>query len=217
MEVWTIVRRSPALFKKTGKELRCNDQIRISPIRLIDEQDQQAGVVDLEEGRRRARDADLDLVEVAPQASPPVCRVMDYGKWKYQQRKKEQKSRGHSKQSELKEVRLRPKIDDHDLLFKMGRAREFLQATNKVQFTMLFRGREMAHRDLGLKIMHGIRDGMVDIANVEIEPRQQGRRMTMVLAPDRKPKGANKVETSEPSSTVSRPVTPANANAPDAT
>ena len=183
----TIVRRL-SLHKKPSKELRHNEQIRISPARLIDEHDDQVGVVDLDEAKRRAREAGLDLVEVAPQADPPVCRIMDYGKWKYQQRKKEQKSRGHAKHSELKEVRLRPNIDDHDLTIKLEKAREFLQDTHKVQFTMLFRGRQMAHRDIGLRIMHQISDGMVDIAKVETEPRQQGRRMTMVLAPDRKPK-----------------------------
>jgi len=114
------------------------------------------------------------------------------GKWKYQQKKKEQKARSHSKQSELKEVRLRPKIDDHDLEIKVAKAREFLEEGDKVQFTMLFRGREMAHRELGLQLMRQVRDGLGDVSKVEAEPRQMGRRMTMVLTPDRK--GARKVE-----------------------
>jgi translation initiation factor IF-3 len=150
-------------------------------------------VVPIEEAVRQAREAGLDLVEVAPQAKPPVCRVMDYGKWKYQQKKKEQKARSHSKQSELKEVRLRPKIDDHDLSIKVSKAREFLDDGDKVQFTMLFRGREMAHRELGLQLMRRIFDELVAFSKVEAEPRQLGRRMTMVLAPDRK--GARKEET----------------------
>jgi translation initiation factor IF-3 len=172
--------------RETGKRLRINRQINISPVRLIDDDDQQIGVVDIEEALNRAREAGQDLVEVAPQARPPVCRIMDYGKWKYQQRKKEQKAKSHSKQSELKEVRLRPKIDDHDLAIKLEKAREFLDEGDKVQFTMLFRGREMAHRDLGVRMMNEIRDGLADISKVDSPPRPMGRRMTMVLSPERK-------------------------------
>ncbi len=172
--------------RETGKRLRINRQINISPVRLIDDDDQQIGVVDIEEALNRAREAGQDLVEVAPQARPPVCRIMDYGKWKYQQRKKEQKAKSHSKQSELKEVRLRPKIDDHDLAIKLEKAREFLGDGDKVQFTMLFRGREMAHRDLGVRMMNEIRDGLGDISKVDSPPRPMGRRMTMVLSPERK-------------------------------
>lgn len=110
---------------------------------------------------------------------------MDYGKWKYAQKKKEQKARSHAKQSELKGMRLRPKIDIHDLEIKMGKAREFLADGDKVQFTMLFRGREMAHRNLGLDSMRRICDSLADIAKVESEPKMMGRRATMVLAPDK--------------------------------
>ncbi len=176
--------------RPTGKQLRINDFIRITPIRLIDENDEQVGVIETIEAKRRAREAGLDLVEVAPQSSPPVCRIMDYGKWKYSQKKKEQKARSHSKQSELKEVRLRPKTDDHDLKIKTDRARDFLGEGDKVQFTMLFRGREMMHRDLGIITLREIRDLLADSSKVESEPRLMGKRMTMVLAPDRKPKAA---------------------------
>ncbi|MEE9212429.1 MAG: translation initiation factor IF-3 [Phycisphaeraceae bacterium] len=169
-----------------GKRLRVNDIIRTSPVRLIDENNEQIGVVELDEARQRARDADLDLVEVAPQSDPPVCRIMDYGKWKYQQKKKEQKARSHATKSELKGMRLRPKIDEHDLTIKVDRARQFLQDANKVQFTMIFRGREMAHRDLGLRTMQKICQTLGDISKVEAAPRMMHRRMTMVLAPDRK-------------------------------
>lgn len=182
--------------RDTGKNLRINFQINVSPVRLIDAEDQQVGVVPIEEAVRQAREAGLDLVEVAPQAKPPVCRVMDYGKWKYQQKKKEQKARSHSKQSELKEVRLRPKIDDHDLSIKVAKAREFLDEGDKVQFTMLFRGREMAHRELGLQLMRRICGELTAFSKVEAEPRQLGRRMTMVLAPDRK--GTRKEATEAP-------------------
>ena len=111
---------------------------------------------------------------------------MDYGKWKYQQKKKEQKNKAHSKQSELKEVRVRPKIDEHDMSIKMNKAREFLSDGHKVQFTMLFRGREMAHRDIGVRILREAAAELEQISKIETHPRPQGRRMTMVLAPDRK-------------------------------
>ena len=177
--------------RDTGKKLRVNEQIRISPVRLIDENEEQVGVIDLDEARSRAREADLDLVEVAPQARPPVCRIMDYGKWKYQQKKKESKAKSHAKQSELKEVRLRPNIDDHDLTIKMDKAREFLDDGDKVQFTMLFRGRQMVHRDLALQLMQDLAAQLGELAKIEAQPRLMGRRMTMMLAPDKKP-GAKK-------------------------
>ncbi len=186
LETSAIARRFRPQPKETGKRLRVNDQIRISPIRLIDEENGQVGVIELDDAKQRARGAGLDLVEVSPNSEPPVCRVMDYGKWKYAQRKKEQKAKSHSKQSELKGMRLRPKIDDHDLGIKVGKAQSFLEDGDKVQFTMLFRGREMAHRDLGLKRMRGVIDMLADISKVEAIPKMQGRRMTMVLVPDRK-------------------------------
>lgn len=174
--------------RDTEKRLRVNDFIRTSTVFLVDENNERVGEVAIDDAKRRARETGLDLVEVAPQASPPVCRIMDYGKWKYQQRKKEQKAKSHSKQSELKEVRLRPKIDTHDLTIKMDKAQEFLEDGNKVQFTMLFRGREMAHQDLGLKQMQGIVESLAEVSKVEAVPRMMGRRMTMVLSPDKKTK-----------------------------
>jgi len=186
-EALAIARRFRAPDRDTGKRLRINEFIRISPVRLIDDNDEQVGVIELEEARRMAREAGLDLVEVSPNTSPPVCRIMDYGKWKYQQKKKEQKARSHATKSELKGIRLRPKIDSHDLGIKLEKAREFLLDTNKVQFTMLFRGREMAHQDLGLRAMRDICDKLADVSKVESPPRIMGRRMTMLLAPDRKP------------------------------
>jgi translation initiation factor IF-3 len=185
-----IARRFRPLPKDAGKRLRVNDQVRISPIRLIDENNDQVGVIDLDEAKRRAREAELDLVEVSPNSEPPVCRIMDYGKWKYAQRKKEQKAKSHAKQSELKGIRLRPNIDDHDLDIKMNKARSFLEDGDKVQFTMLYRGRQMAHQEIGRKTMDHICKTLMDISKVEAFPRMQGRRMTMVLTPDRKGKGA---------------------------
>ena len=151
---------------------------------MIDENNEQVGVVELDDAKQRARGAGLDLVEVSPNSSPPVCRVMDYGKWKYHQKKKEQKARSHAKRSELKGVRLRPKIDIHDLTIKMNHAREFLGEGHKVQFTMIFKGREMAHRNLAFQQMQKICDELLSISKVETMPRMLGRRMTMVLAPD---------------------------------
>lgn len=172
--------------RDTGKRLRVNDYIRISPIRLIDENNDQVGIVETDEAKRRARQAGLDLVEVAPNSEPPVCRIMDYGKWKYAQRKKEQKAKSHANKSELKGMRLRPKIDEHDLQIKVNKARDFLEDGDKVQFTMLFRGREMAHRDLGLRTMQEVADSLKDIAKVEAPPKMQGRRATMLLSPERR-------------------------------
>ena len=145
-----------------------------------------------------AREAGLDLVEVAPTAKPPVCRIMDYGKWKYHQRKKEQKAKSHAKQSELKTVRLRPSTDEHDLGIKVDKAREFLEDGDKVQFQMLFRGRQMAHQDLGMRSMRHIQELLADISKVEAAPRMQGRRMSMMLSPDRKPKQSQEKKAESP-------------------
>lgn len=131
-----------------------------------------------------ARQAEVDLVEVAPKGEPPVCRLMDYGKWKYNQKKKEHRSKVKQHNVVLKEVRLRPKIDKHDLDFKMKRAREFLGKGSKVQFTMLFRGREMIHMDRALRMFADISGQLEGLAKVELPARRQGRRMTMVMAPE---------------------------------
>jgi len=169
--------------EEKGKSLRINERVRISPIRLIDQDNEQVGIVETDRAREMAREAGLDLVEVAPNVRPPVCRIMDYGKWKYQQRKKEQKAKSHAKQSELKEVRLRPGTDEHDMKIKMDRARDFLEEGHKVQFTMMFRGRQMAHKNIGFRNFEEIADSLADIAKVEVAPRSMGRRMTMMVAP----------------------------------
>ncbi len=130
---------------------------------------------------RRAEDAGLDLVEVAPEARPPVCKIMDYGKFKYQQKKREHEQRKKSHATQLKEVRIRPKIDKHDLDFKLNRAREFLEAGHKVQFNMLFRGREMAHQDLGRAVMAKVVEALEEVSKVERPARMEGRRMTLLL------------------------------------
>ena len=128
-----------------------------------------------------AADAGLDLVEVAPTERPPVCRIMDYGKWKYLQ--KQRAKQHHSHETQLKEIRIRPKTDSHDREIKVNRARGFLEKNDKVQFTMLFRGRERMHRDVGARAFHEIEEVLSDIAKVERDIKMEGRRMTMVLAP----------------------------------
>jgi translation initiation factor IF-3 len=165
-----------------AQNLRCNEQIRLSPIRLIDENNGQVGVISTDEALRRAREAGLDLVEVAPTERPPVCRIMDYGKWKYQQKKKH---KTHHREQQLKEVRLSPKTDDHDKGIKVNRARDFLGQGDKVQFTMVFRGRERFHQDRGLTIFREILEDLGETAKVERPPKMEGRRMTMVLSPDK--------------------------------
>jgi len=138
-----------------------------------------------------AREAGLDLVEVAPTARPPVCRIMDYGKWRYQQQKKEDKSRASSRAGQLKELKMRTvKIGDHDLKIKIEHAREFLKEGNKVQFTLQFRGREMAHQDLGRDIFRKIKEELWPVSKVERDAKMEGRRMTLVLQPDHKAPGA---------------------------
>jgi translation initiation factor IF-3 len=167
-----------------ARDLRCNKQIRISPVRLIDENNEQVGIVETNEAMKRARDAGLDLVEVSPNTRPPVCRIMDYGKWKYAQRKKEKKSRATKHATELKEIRIRtPKIDPHDLSIKLKRAREFLERGDRVQFSLRFRGRELAHKEVGLQRFQEIQEQLSDIAKVERDRRFEGRRLTIMLAP----------------------------------
>ena len=156
-----------------------NQQIRIKEVRLIGADGNQFGVVPLEEARRLADEVGLDLVEVAPTARPPVCRIMDFGKFKYQQKKNEQRSKTH--QSQLREIRVRPQIDEHDLAYKVGKAREFLLAGDKVQVNCLFRGREMTHLELGRRLIDRIAEKVGDIAKVERSSRLEGRRMTMLL------------------------------------
>jgi translation initiation factor IF-3 len=134
-----------------------------------------------------AREAGLDLVEVAPTARPPVCRIMDYGKWRYQQQKKEDKSRANSRGGRLKQLNIDTvRIGDHDLLIKMNHAREFLKEGNKVQFTLRFKGREMAHLDLGRLLMNKVKAELFLVSKVERDAKMEGRRMTLVLQPDHK-------------------------------
>jgi translation initiation factor IF-3 len=173
--------------KAISTNFRYNEQIRISPVFLIDEADNKVGPTPTAEAQRRAREAGLDLVEVAPMARPPVCKIMDYGKWRYQQQKKADKSRASSKAGQLKELVFKTvKIGDHDLMIKVNHAREFLKEGNKVQFTLRFKGREMAHIDLGRDIFTKVKTELFFVSKVERDAKMEGRRMTLVLQPDHK-------------------------------
>ena len=160
---------------------RINDQIRISPVRVVGDDGTQLGVMPTEEALEHAQKADLDLVEVAPNASPPVCRIMDYGKYKYQQKKRQHRS--HTHQTKMKEIRVRPKTGDHDINVKVNKAREFLEHKDKVIVTVIFRGREMAHIEEGRRVINHVVEQLEDVAKVESQPRQFGRRMSCTLAP----------------------------------
>ncbi len=166
---------------------RVNDMIRISPVRVIGPNEEAFGVLDTIEAKRMAREAGLDLVEVSPHSRPPVCRIMDYGKYKYDQSKKQRKQRAGSSKSELKEVRLgrSMRIDVHDVEMRINQARNFLLDGHKVQFIQPFQGREMQHKQLGFERMKKIEKALEDIAKVEFPSRFNGRRLIMIVAPDR--------------------------------
>lgn len=154
-------------------------------MRLIDADGNQVGIVPIDHAREAAADSGLDLVEVAPNARPPVVRIMDYGKYKYEQARKARESKKKQHQVKIKEIKLRPKIEDHDLNFKAGHARRFLNDGNKVKLTMRFRGREMAHAELGQEVLEELAEMVSDLGQIEETPKMEGRNMTMILAPKR--------------------------------
>jgi translation initiation factor IF-3 len=160
---------------------RVNEQIRISPVRVISAEGEQLGIMTTEEALRIAREAELDLVEVAPNERPPVCRIMDYGKFKYQQKKRQHKSHAH--QIRVKEIRVRPKTDEHDIEVKVRQARDFLAHKDKVVLSVVFRGRELAHIEEGHRVVNQILKSLEDVGRVESPPSQQGRRIVCTLAP----------------------------------
>jgi len=167
------------------KRQRVNDQIKISPLRVIGTDGEQLGIMERDEALRVAEEAGLDLVEVAPNARPPVCRIMDFGKFKYQQAKRSHKSKARSHAVRQKEIRVRPKTEAHDLAFKIRRARDFLEDGDKVMVNMLFRGRELSHLDFAAQNMQAFVEGVSDIASVERGPSREGRRMILVLTPNK--------------------------------
>ena len=161
-------------------DYRVNRQIRIPEVRLIDQNGAQIGVIATAEAMKMAEVAKLDLVEVSPMAKPPVCRILDFGKFKYAQAKKE---RGHhSRASQLKELRVRPAIDKHDLEYRLEAGRKFLEQGHKVQVVCIFRGRQMAHPEHGYAVMKTVADSLADICKIESQARLLGKRMTMLLS-----------------------------------
>jgi translation initiation factor IF-3 len=162
---------------------RVNDQIESAQIRLIDQDGEMVGVVSLHRGLQMAYDAGLDLVEISPGADPPVCKLLDIGKYKYEQQKKQNEARKKQKVIEIKEIKMRPGIDDHDYEVKKRAMLRFLEEGDKVKITLRFRGREMVHHDLGAKVLERVRTDLAEVAKVESSPRMEGRQMTMVVAP----------------------------------
>ncbi len=164
-------------------QIRTNTSIRVPQVRLIERDGSQLGVVPTSEAIERAQEAGLDLVEVAPQAAPPVCRIMDFGKYQYEQSKRHKEARRKQKTVEVKQIKLRPKINEHDYQTKFRHLEHFLGKGHKAKVTIMFRGREMAHTELGRKILDRIIKELEDVALVERAPRMEGRDMTMFLQP----------------------------------
>ena len=177
------MRRSRHAPRKPEKRMRVNEMIRAREVRVIDEQGAQLGIFTVDEALKEAQARDLDLIEVAPQASPPVCRVMDYGKFRYEQQKKEKESQKKSRQVEVKTVRVRPNTGDHDLEFKMRNARKFLGRGRKVKFNVIFRGPELRHTFIGRRQLEYFARECQDLADVDQSPRMEHRNMTMLLTP----------------------------------
>ncbi|HEX7353376.1 MAG TPA: translation initiation factor IF-3 [Mycobacteriales bacterium] len=181
-------------------ELRINDRIRVPEVRLVGSGGEQIGIVSIDEAIRRAEDEDLDLVEVAPTARPPVCKVMDYGKFRYESAQKAREARRNQTLTVIKEMKLRPKIDPHDYATKKGHVVRFLNAGDKVKITIMFRGREQSRPELGYRLLERLAEEVADLGVVEAAPKQDGRNMTMVIAPHKtKPsRAAQEAQTTEP-------------------
>ncbi|MDP9777622.1 translation initiation factor IF-3 [Nakamurella flavida] len=175
-------------------EPRINDRIRVPEIRLVGAAGEQVGIITVAEALRMAQDADLDLVEVAPDARPPVCKLMDYGKFKYESAQKAREARRNQVLTVIKEMKLRPKIDAHDYETKKGHVVRFLKAGDKVKVTIMFRGREQSRPELGFRLLQRLAQDVADLGVIESAPKQDGRNMIMVLAPHKQVK----VRTSAP-------------------
>ena len=165
------------------KEMQINEEITDKEVRLISNDGEQLGIVSAAQAQKLAAEKNLDLVKIAPQAKPPVCKIMDYGKYRFEQSKREKEAKKNQRVIEIKEIRLSPNIDVHDFDTKVGHARKFLTAGNKIKVSIRFRGREMTHTDLGLSIMAQFAEKCADIAAVEKPAKLEGRQMLMFLAP----------------------------------
>lgn len=168
------------------RDLRVNEEIRISPVRVIGPDGDQIGILAIGEALAQARTLGLDLVEVAPTSRPPVCRILDYGKYRYEQARKARESKRKQHQIQIKEIKFRPNIEPHDFEFKTRHARRFLEEGNKVKLTLMFRGRQMAHPELGEEVLHRAASAVSDVGSVESDVRAEGRTLTMVMGPKRK-------------------------------
>ena len=176
-------RRGPDTRPPPGPSTRINEAIRGESVRLIDADGTNVGVVPLRNALELSADKDLDLVEIAPDAQPPVCRIMDYGKWRYDQEQKAKQARKHQSTITIKEIKFRPKIDPHDYATKKGHVERFLKARDKVKVTIMFRGREVMHAERGERILLQLAEELKDLALVESKPNLDGRNMIMMLAP----------------------------------
>lgn len=184
--------RRPEQDRRREPQTRINEAIRVREVQLISDTGENKGVVPIAEAQRFAEDKQLDLVEISPQAKPPVCRVMDYGKWKYEQNIKAKEARKNRNQIITKEIKFRPKIGKADYETKKNHVRRFLEADDKVKVTIMFRGREVVHHDLGRNILNRVAEDVADLGTVESHPNLEGRNMTMMLGPLKKPASAAK-------------------------
>jgi len=168
-----------------SSELRINDRIRVPEVRLVGPEGEQVGIVSIAKALDLAAESDLDLVEVAPMARPPVCKLMDYGKFKYENAQKAREARRNQAMTVIKEMKLRPKIDPHDYETKKGHVERFLKAGDKVKITIMFRGREQSRPELGFRLLQRLAEDITELGYVESSPKQDGRNMVMVVAPHR--------------------------------
>jgi len=205
-------RGRPFIPVRPDDEHRINRHIRVPQVRLIGLNGEQLGVVATEDALRLAQEAEVDLVEVASSASPPVCRLLDYGKFRYSKQKKEADARKKQHVTQLKELRVRPGTDIHDLERQLKKAQEFLEDGQRVKFTLRFRGREMAHQSLGREKLLNVASKLSEVGWIEIEPRTEGRVMHLVLAPGQRKKAGHPTPTGAPTPTAKPP--PAKAAAP---
>lgn len=166
-----------------SKDFRINEEIRVREIRLVDSDGNQLGIMPTREALKIAEERQLDLVEIAPQAKPPVCRIMDFGKYKYEQSKKEKEARKKQRIIEIKEIKLRPNIEDHDFFVKARNAARFLKDGDKVKATIVFRGREIVHTQLGRQLLVRLSEELKDLCNIERQPKLEGKNMIMILSP----------------------------------
>lgn len=178
-----IIRRRQFAAAPKQEGPRINDQIRVPNVRLIGAEGENVGVVSIAVALAKAEDAGLDLVELSPNAEPPVCKILDYGKFKYEQQKKASAARKNQKTQDVKEIKMRPGIDTHDYGVKMKKVHEFIEHGDKVKLTIRFRGREMAHQDLGMAVLNRVADELGETVKVEARPKLEGRQMIMVVAP----------------------------------